>query len=255
MGYHADVASNGLEALAMCEHARYDVVLMDVQMPEMDGLEATRSLLDRYDVATRPYIIGLTANATVEDRKHALGVGMNDYLSKPVRPEEIAAALEQAAAWKKQRDGARTSMTGLPPPSTENAMLNDMLETLREITGDDDTDFILDLLESYRHTTPALLADIEHAARQGDALTMGKAAHSLKSSSAMIGCSTFSARCAALEAACRGGAADGSTLATLNRELQQAYPAVEAAIDALTRQLCTPQPPASPSRSGFGLSA
>ena len=94
-----------LEVLEWFDRMGADVVLMDVQMPEMDGLQATRSILARYEAAARPYIIGLTANATVEDRQRALNAGMDDYLSKPVRPQDLADALADAAAWKTRRDG------------------------------------------------------------------------------------------------------------------------------------------------------
>ena len=96
-GYAADVAGNGLEVLAALERAPYDVVLMDVQMPEMDGLEATRGLRARGGDAPQPYVIALTANAMQEDRDLCLAAGMDDYASKPVRPAELFAALERGA--------------------------------------------------------------------------------------------------------------------------------------------------------------
>ena len=95
-GYQADVAANGLEVLSALERAPYDVVLMDVQMPEMDGLEATRRLRARGSTR-RPWVIALTANAMHEDRDACLDAGMDDYASKPVRPAELFAALERGA--------------------------------------------------------------------------------------------------------------------------------------------------------------
>jgi PAS domain S-box-containing protein len=96
LGYQADVASNGLEALEALERERYDVVLMDVQMPEMDGLAASRAICDRWPVESRPRIIAMTANAMLEDREACFAAGMDDYVAKPVRPEELAAALTRA---------------------------------------------------------------------------------------------------------------------------------------------------------------
>ena len=133
-------------------------------------------------------------------------------------------------------------------------MLNDMLETLREYAGDDDSEFMLDLLDSYQGNAPELLAAIAAALSRGDASQMGNAAHSLKSSSAMIGCFAFSALCADLEKGCKNDA-DPATLAALAGKLQQDYPAIEAAIEALTQQLKNPAPPTPSQRSGFGLSA
>ena len=95
LGYRADVAADGLEVLKALQNHYYDVVLMDVQMPEMDGLEATRSI--RRMRGRQPYIIAMTAHAMKGDREECLGVGMNDYVSKPVRIEELNAALQRSS--------------------------------------------------------------------------------------------------------------------------------------------------------------
>jgi CheY-like chemotaxis protein len=99
MGYSADIASNGLEAIAAVDAAPadlpYDVILMDVQMPELDGLEATRRIrAARPD--GRPRIVAMTANAMAEDREACRAAGMDDYVSKPIRNEELVAALTRA---------------------------------------------------------------------------------------------------------------------------------------------------------------
>lgn len=93
MGYRADVAGNGLEAIQAVERQPYDVILMDVQMPEMDGLEASRQICARWPREARPRIIAMTANAMQGDREMCLAAGMDDYLSKPIRVGELAAAL------------------------------------------------------------------------------------------------------------------------------------------------------------------
>jgi CheY-like chemotaxis protein len=95
MAYNADLASDGLEAIAAVERDAYDVVLMDVQMPELDGLEATRRIRAAHggDV---PWIVAMTANAMAGDREACLAAGMNDYISKPIRPADLSAALARA---------------------------------------------------------------------------------------------------------------------------------------------------------------
>jgi len=98
LGYQADVVSNGVEALAALEREPYDVVLMDVQMPEMDGLEASRRICERWPPDSRPRIVAMTANAMMEDREACVAAGMDDYVAKPVRPEELAGALARAKA-------------------------------------------------------------------------------------------------------------------------------------------------------------
>ena len=97
LGYQSDIAANGHEVIAALRRRSYDILLMDVQMPEMDGIEATRRIVELYPDATkRPWIIALTANAMQGDREKCLAVGMNDYISKPVKRDELEAALIRA---------------------------------------------------------------------------------------------------------------------------------------------------------------
>ena len=101
LGYEAAVAGNGVEVLEALARIPYDVILMDAQMPEMDGYDAARAILSSAspgDSGLRPYIIALTANAMKGDRETCLAAGMNDYLSKPVRPTESGSALARAEA-------------------------------------------------------------------------------------------------------------------------------------------------------------
>ena len=96
MGYRADLASNGIEAIESIERQGYDIVLMDVQMPEMDGLEATRRIVERWPDGARPRIVAMTANAMQGDREACLAAGMDDYVVKPVRVDALVEALMQA---------------------------------------------------------------------------------------------------------------------------------------------------------------
>src|ERR1700736_6797001 len=98
MGYRADLASNGLEAIECVARQTYDVVLMDVQMPEMDGFEASRQITTRWPAGQRPRIIAMTANAMQGDRELCLAAGMDDYVSKPIRVDELVAALMSVPA-------------------------------------------------------------------------------------------------------------------------------------------------------------
>jgi len=100
MGYRADLASNGIEAIESVRRQTYDVVLMDVQMPEMDGLEASRQINARWQPGDRPRIIAMTANAMQGDRDMCLAAGMDDYLTKPIRVERLVEALNHASARK-----------------------------------------------------------------------------------------------------------------------------------------------------------
>ena len=93
MGYEADVAANGLEAIDAVERQPYDIVLMDMQMPEMDGLEATRVIHERLAPEQRPRIVAMTANVTDEDRREADEAGMDGYVTKPIRIPDLVGAL------------------------------------------------------------------------------------------------------------------------------------------------------------------
>lgn len=93
LGYHADLAVNGLEALQALESQRYDLVLMDIQMPEMDGLEATRAIRAGWPPAEQPYIIAVTAYALLYSVEMCLQAGMNDYIVKPLNKEELKNAI------------------------------------------------------------------------------------------------------------------------------------------------------------------
>ncbi len=97
LGYRADLAGNGLEALEALRRQTYDVVLMDVQMPEMDGLEATRAICREWPPQQRPRIVAMTANAMKEDREICLAAGMNDYISKPIRVPELIRVLRETS--------------------------------------------------------------------------------------------------------------------------------------------------------------
>ena len=98
LGYRADLASNGVEAIESVQRQTYDVVLMDVQMPEMDGLEASRRITAQSPAGQRPRIVAMTANAMQGDREECLAAGMDDYVTKPIRVDALVEALNQVKA-------------------------------------------------------------------------------------------------------------------------------------------------------------
>ena len=101
-GYEIDVANNGVEAIKSIEEGEYDLVFMDIQMPEMDGLEATRCIIERWG-DDRPRIVALTANAMREDRENCFEAGMDEYLTKPFKPNELRDAIASAYRYKENQ--------------------------------------------------------------------------------------------------------------------------------------------------------
>jgi PAS domain S-box-containing protein len=190
LGYTADVAANGLEAIAALERRTYDVVLMDVQMPELDGLDASRRICKRWP-ETRPRIIAMTANALPEDREACFAAGMDDYVAKPIRPDVLAGAL------KRVRPAA-------DPPAREAGGRLDAaaLESLRELGGDD---FLAEVIDTFLADVPMLLATLQRALEEEDDAEVRRAAHTLKSNGATLGATEFAELCRTLEQQAKDG--------------------------------------------------
>ena len=197
LGYRADVAANGLEVLAALERQNYDVILMDMQMPEMDGLEATRIIRGRITDSQHPRIIAITANVTPSDRQACLDAGMNDYLAKPIRVEELVAALN------------RSNSAGAVPPSKDVpdpkpvvgqshaplAMSSPLdpaaLRELLNLIGGNRNSFY-DLIASFLDDGPPLLANLRKSIKTNDRELLRRTSHTLKASSRDFGAMLFS---------------------------------------------------------------
>jgi two-component system, sensor histidine kinase and response regulator len=206
-GYAADVVANGREALAALDRERHVAVLMDVQMPELDGYETTRRMRAEEDGAPRVPIIAMTAGALEGDREAALAAGMDDYLPKPLRPDQLDAVLER---W-----------LGAPaePAPAEPILDDSRIRNFRENYPD-----IVDrLVALFADSTPPLLEEIGAAARDGDDDQVRKLAHKLKSSCDNVGATRMAALCRTLEQA-------NGDPGPLVEELTDAYPATLAEI-------------------------
>jgi CheY-like chemotaxis protein/nitrogen-specific signal transduction histidine kinase/HPt (histidine-containing phosphotransfer) domain-containing protein len=188
LGYRADVVWNGVEALAALERQAYDVVLMDVHMPELDGLDATRRICERWAADARPRIIAMTANALPEDREACFAAGMDDYVAKPIRPDQLARAL--GAATRRSAAGADGAVKA--GVSLDAAAI----EGLRELGGDA---FLTEVIDTFCADAPALLATLRSALDSGDGPELRRAAHTLKSNGATLGAEDFAERCRVLE--------------------------------------------------------
>ncbi|HEY9806049.1 MAG TPA: response regulator, partial [Candidatus Obscuribacterales bacterium] len=203
LGYRADVATNGLEVLASLRRQSYDVVLMDVHMPEMDGLEASRQIRQEWPPPNRPRIIALTANAMQGDRQVCLDAGMDDYVSKPIQPEALLRALSQC---QPQQPHLQTepeppmSHCALVPTSVELPAV-DLIELQNLCSSiDSDCNEVLNVLVNcYLEESPKTLQAMSFAFAQADYQALNRAAHTLKGSSANLSATLLAQLCERLE--------------------------------------------------------
>ncbi|MBE9191327.1 response regulator [Gloeocapsopsis crepidinum LEGE 06123] len=185
LGYQADVASNGLEVLDILHRQNYDVVLMDLQMPKMDGLTATHQIVQEFAKDVRPQIIAMTANAMQEDKEECLKAGMDNYISKPIQVEELTQALRGI-----QKSFVSDSLTFDRQHST--AIDFQKLASLKKMVGENAEKIVTELACCYIDDSVQLLQEMTSAADCQDAIALRKSAHTLKSSSATLGAMTLS---------------------------------------------------------------
>jgi signal transduction histidine kinase/DNA-binding NarL/FixJ family response regulator len=210
LGHGADVARNGREVLARLERSAYDVILMDIQMPEMDGLETSRQVCARRPAGQRPWIIAMTAEALHGDREQCLAAGMDDYLVKPVTLDKLGEALARCR------------------PPGEAVIDVGTLDQLRDDLGGDEP--LAGVIATFLEKTPEVLATLREAASGPDVDALRRMAHMLKGSSAMLGARALAARCLELERA-----ADGGTVADAGSRvsaIEAAYRSAAAALAA-----------------------
>jgi CheY-like chemotaxis protein/HPt (histidine-containing phosphotransfer) domain-containing protein len=225
LGYHADVAVNGVEALEALRRRPYDVVLMDVEMPEMDGLEAARRIHGEWPRDERPRIVAMTANAMQGDREICLAAGMDDYLSKPIHREELADALRRCVP----RDAGRPER-----PAREDGVLEpEALEQLGAQAGD--RAFVVELIGTFQRDAPGLLETLRDARQDADADHVRRAAHTLKSNGRVFGASRLATLCQELEAMAGAGSLAGA--AELVARIDGEYARVADALRAAEREL------------------
>ncbi len=213
LGYRADVAGNGIEALEALQRQPYDVILMDIQMPEMDGVEAAMIIQEDWPPEKRPRIVAMTAHALKGDREQYLSSGMDDYVSKPVRIEKLVEVLERTPA-RRRVTGPLTSDTAVSPtpptlpPDPEIASLAEPgptvftpeisdawpidMTAVKKILGPDVEEMLAELIPMFLEDAALLLTQIHKAVVTSDAEQLKRAAHTLKGSSASLGLTSLS---------------------------------------------------------------
>ena len=217
LGCQVTLVTNGAAAVAAVERTRFDVVLMDVQMPEMDGLVATATIRQREARARSPRvpIVALTANAFVQDREACLTAGMDDYVAKPFTMEKLRAALMR---WLSRAPGADIAPVKSSPvegpvnereaeagPPAKGMLDPRALDQIRALERPGAPSMLGKVIEVYLNTTPDLLSAMREGVAQRNSEAIRQAAHSLKSASANLGATELAQMCQALEGQARAG--------------------------------------------------
>jgi CheY-like chemotaxis protein/HPt (histidine-containing phosphotransfer) domain-containing protein len=260
LGCTAVVTNNGLEALAAWSRQFFDLVLMDCQMPLMDGYEATRQIRAREmkDGPFRPrtVIIALTADDLQEDRKRCLAAGMDDYLQKPINENQLRLVLER---WLTRAEGQsaviaaafsspvgeqspsgfekpRTAVDGhpgaVPPPRP--VIQSEFIDNIRALQQTGGIDLVKKVVGHYFTSSPLLLDTIHKGIADADPASIHQAAHSLKSSSANLGALNLSDLCKKMESLGRAGSIAGA--AELMVQIESAYGAVRKELLQITQE-------------------
>ena len=225
LGYTSDVAGNGREALELVRMNRYDLVLMDLQMPELDGLEATRRIVAELPAQTRPRIAAMTANALAGDRERCLEAGMDDYIAKPILPVDLQALIE--------RVGGTRAHAAPSPVDVDHVPLIDqrVVDELRVLEGPSSTSLLASLLQDYLKEAPSAILDIQQLADRREATALAARAHKLGGVSASLGARGVADVCRRIEQQVAAG--DLTSLASLVDQLEMRFARTRAELQRL----------------------
>ena len=185
LGYRAEIAHNGREVIKALEQKPFDILFLDVQMPEMDGLECAQQLTQRWTRDKRPIIIAMTGNALMGDREKCLAAGMDDYISKPVRIADLQATLERWGPTKAHKHD--TAYYLRHPQSLSPGLLDDsIIADLRDMSPANGVSMLRELIDLFLETAPTRVLQIVQSAKDPKQLAFH--AHALKSMSLNLGC-------------------------------------------------------------------
>ncbi|HEX2569149.1 MAG TPA: response regulator [Polyangia bacterium] len=221
LGYRADLAADGIEAIQALERTPYDVVLMDVQMPNMDGLAATRAIRARGSSIHQPRIIAMTANALRGDREVCLAAGMDDYLSKPIVREQLMDALRVPAPSVRGKARPLVDVEGEQSPEVDGSVLDDLAAALGSKA-------VISLIDAFTEDTPQCMAQLRYGLNGGDPKEVAAAAHQLKSNCRTLGAERLSRLFEEMETTGRKG-----TLAGVARSMPGAEQGLARALNEL----------------------
>ncbi len=220
LGYRADVAANGIEVIEAMKVISYDFIFMDVHMPEMDGLEATRQLTYFYKGVDKPAIVAMTANAMQGDREICFAAGMDDYISKPVRIDELQNMIEKWGTKILARKG--NIIQQLQRKKLNTKVLDESkISFLKDLQSEDDLVFFLELIDLFLTETPKMLAKIDAALEEKDAKLLRFLGHKLKGSTLTLGITKMAELSDTLEVEAKNGFSEKMT--TIVRDIHTLF--------------------------------
>ncbi|HEX2109527.1 MAG TPA: response regulator [Rubrobacteraceae bacterium] len=230
LGYDVDVTSDGVAAVEAFSRRPYSAILMDIQMPEMDGYEATAEIRSREGSTSHTPIIAMTANALEGDQDKALSAGMDDYVAKPVKIETLGAVLQR---WVPVSEQSRPEQTGIETPSPigfEDSLDQDVLATLRTIEQEGEPGFVAELAEMFLRDAETRIGTLRDDANTSEFGSIERTAHSLKGSCSNMGAANMAAICADLEQA--AAARDSGRTYQLLEHLEAEFGMVRLALES-----------------------
>ena len=245
-GYRADVAGNGAEALAAVERQHYDVVLMDVQMPVMDGCEATRQLRRRWPEV--PRVVALTANAMDGDREECLAAGMNDYLGKPISPEALAAALRRTPLRRPEPASDTNRLLTEDGPDEGGGNRHTAVDRLLAMLGDEAPALLPGLVQDFLEDGSQLMDTIRRTFEDGQTEELRRAAHTLKSTALNFGAEGLARHCRQIEKLAQSG--DVEAARQHETALHSEYQAVQAEFLEMLDGYARQEPAGPPEQAG-----
>jgi PAS domain S-box-containing protein len=232
LGYAADIANDGREALKRLQSCDYALLLTDLHMPEMDGVELTKNIRLKEALNQKHLpIIALTANALKGEKEHCLSVGMDDYLSKPAQLEDLRLVLEKYLSHGQSAgDKESVNQSLISTPTIDPVVVPVDVHVLEKLVGND-SDVIEEMLQDYRLSAEKTALELQTAYQAGQLTTVGSLAHKLKSSSRSVGALALGEVCAAIEQA--GKKNDAQVLAELLPSFDTEMIKVKTYLDSL----------------------
>ena len=232
LGHECTVAANGVEALDAVTREKFDIVLMDIQMPDMDGYEATRRIRQMRGPVAKIPIIAITAHAMPGEREKCIAAGMNDYLAKPVSLEQVGAIVRLWAS--KSSSGEHAAAPADVMEQDDGYVLDrERVSSFLAISRTQDG-FLEGLVKTFRQDVPSRIDALRAAAATGDANDLALAAHAMKSSSGSVGAKRMFAMASSLEQEARSGRLDGAEAAI--EQIAAEFRRVMVAYDGIIRR-------------------